>query len=447
MPKNIVIIGAGISGLSCAWFLKKRWKEEVNITILEKSSRTGGWIQTIQQDGFLFEQGPRSCRTKGSGQATLELVEELGLQNQLIASDSSAQFRYVYVNHRLEKVPSHFWEFCRSPLLKGIIPAIIRDLTVFKGHLPDESLYAFMTRRFNAQLAERLVDPLVSGIYAGDIRKLSLQSCFPLLHQWEQQHRSVIVGALKHRSQPSVNPFIAQWQKQNIFSFKQGMETLPAALAHQTEADIRLKCTVNKLIFNAEGISVLFNQNESIEADHVISTLPAFTLASLIPALSSVCNRIPYASVAVINVGYDRPVLKQKGFGYLVPSQEKEAILGCVWDSCVFPQQNQTLNETRLTLMMGGMHHADLINHEEQCKQKALNSLAKHLNIEEDPKTIQIKMARQAIPQYEVGYQAILDEIKTRLNQLSPHLTLSGTFQGVAVNDCIACAKNQNSGY
>lgn len=440
MPKNIVILGGGISGLSCAWFLKQKWGNEIRITLLEKSNRLGGWIQTIQHEGFLFEQGPRSCRTKGVGQGTLELVEQLGLQDQIIACDPSSQDRYLYCNRRLQKIPSNLWEFCRSSLFRRVIPGLLHDLFAPKTTQADETIHAFISRRFNTQIADLLIDPLVTGIFAGDARQLSIHSCFPLLSQWEANYRSLIWGALHHSASPASSPFVAQWRKYPIFSFKQGMETLVHRLVHRLEAEIRLNSPVNQLIATPDGVEIEVN-GEKIMADHVISTLPAFTLASLFPSLSFLLNQVSYASVAVVNMGYDQPVLSHQGFGYLIPSKEKASILGCVWDSSVFPHQNQTSSETRLTVMMGGISRPDLTVHPEECLSLALNALDQHLHIKQAPQAVHVKIAHQAIPQYQVGYATLLQNIRGQLHQQMPHLTVIGTFDGVSVNDCIAQAK------
>lgn len=196
MPRQVIILGAGVSGLSCAWSLKKKYGSSIQITILEKSSRVGGWIQTIRSNGFLFEQGPHSYRSKGTGYHTLQLIEELGLQDKVIEADSSARFRYLYLNQKLEKLPHNLMSFLTSPLTKGVIPALLSDFLRPKRAHSDESIYDYFARHLTPSLAETFVDPMISGIYAGDMRKLSLQACFPKLHNKEQEYGSLLRGLL-----------------------------------------------------------------------------------------------------------------------------------------------------------------------------------------------------------------------------------------------------------
>lgn len=447
MPCRIVILGAGISGLSCAWYLKKKFGPRVQVTIVEKSHRVGGWIQTVSQEGFLFELGPHSCRSKGAGLYTLQLIEALNLQSKVILSDPCARFRYRYINQKLQKLPHHLPSLLFSSFLLQMGRAVGKDFMAPKEKGGEESVESFFTRRFGREIAEQFADPLVSGIYAGDIRKLSLKACFPLLFQCEQKYGSVLKGLFYQRSKSPVltSPFIQSVSKSPIFSFKEGLETLVKELQNQIEADIRLECEPISVEPLCEGIRLTLSDQSKQEADYVFSTLPAYALGDLLRPgqahLSALLSQLPYASVVVVNLGYHRPVLTSKGFGYLIPSQEKESILGCVWDSCIFPQHNQHAEETRLTVMMGGTRYPEIAHYPlEKCISIALSALEKHLGIQEFPQTVYVKIAKQAIPQYEVGYEQLLNSIS--LHESLPRLKLLGNaFCGISLNDCIMQTK------
>lgn len=447
MPRHIVILGAGISGLATGWYLKKYYGSNVKITVLEKSSRTGGWIQSNRMDGFLFEQGPRSCRTKGTGRKTLQLVEELGIQDLLIGASSSAKRRFIYLQQRLQSLPRHPLAFPFSPLMKGWFKALKQDWKAPKSDKNDESLYAFFSRRIGSEWCHRLLDPFVSGIYAGDMHRLSIKSCFPLLWRWEAQQGSLLKGALCQSKRPSSQSrFVSEWEKRSIFSFKNGMETLTLALAEHLADFIRLNSEVKSIQVNRTNACVTLMNGEEIEADHIVSALPAHILGSLLQPINRQAAKhlhsIPYASVMVVNIGYHKPVLKQQGFGYLVPSQEREDILGCVWDSSVFPQQNSRSQETRLTVMLGGVLHPQVESYTEaQGRDIALSALRQHLGIDADPEIVHVKLSKMAIPQYEIGHHQHLKALQRQLRAF-PRLTLTGNaFFGVSVNDCIAQAQ------
>ncbi len=445
-PKHIVILGAGISGLATAWFLKQFLDDAVKITVLEKSCRAGGWIESLRLQDFLFEQGPRSCRTKGNGRETLQLVEALGLQGQIIAAHPSAKGRFIYHQKNLHSLPRHPLVMPFSPLMRGWLQACWRDWMSPKSVEPDESLHTFFSRRIGSEWCDRLIDPFVSGIYAGDSRKLSIKSCFPLLWQWEQEHGSLLKGAWRHpKRPPSESAFVSEWEKEPIFSFKQGMERLTNELAKQLEGMIRFSCEPKSIRFTPQDVHITLTNGEQIEADHVISAIPALSLAPLLSNHSTVAEylqMIPYATLMVVNLGYRKKILKSDGFGYLVPSQEKEAVLGCVWDSCVFPQQNTRENETRLTVMIGGARTPEVETYsEKRGKSIALEAMQNHLGIEVEPDVAYVRLARQAIPQYQVGHQQLLSTLYHQLTSL-PRLTLTGnSFDGVSINDRVTQAR------
>lgn len=447
MVKRVAVLGAGISGLAAAWFLKQKFDSNVELTVMEASPRAGGWIHTLLQDDFLFEQGPRSLRVKGADQAVWDLIEQLELQDQLIVPHSDAKFRYIYHRQHLEAVPGHLWNIPFSPLTKGWLRVLLKELAAPKGKAEDETIYDFFNRRIGSEWTERLIDPFVSGIFAGDIRKLSLKSCFPFFHGFEQQSRSLIWGSLFRRKKASLeNPIRQKLGDAPFFSFQRGLETLTQALYQRLEPHIRLNCRPKSLMLQSDCVQVELNNVTSLEFDHLISTIPPYQLAALLqpkhPFLASDLGKLNYASVMLVNLGYRKPVLKQKGFGYLIPSQEMESILGCVWDSSVFPQQNAYEGMTRLTVMIGGSRQPAVSEWtEEKGIALALSAMEKHLGIDAIPDSISVKIANQAIPQYELGYHLWAAGIEKQLAFLSPCISCIGSaFSGVSVSECIAKA-------
>lgn len=430
MPKKIVILGAGISGLSLAWFLSEKLGHQVDLQILEAANRTGGWIQTIYEKGFLFELGPRSCRTTGSGIETLKLVEALGLQDEVVVADATAHKRFLYVDQKLEVLPYNVASFFKSPLFLPICKAIFQDLIASKGKKTDESIYEFTKRRFGNRAAELFLDPMTSGIYAGDIHRLSVKSCYAILKECEDRARSVILGLLfrSKKVREGDSPFIQKMVKHSLFSFREGMETLTKRLAERLKERIVLGQKIRS-IRELEGV------------DHIISTLPMTALANICESspLSDLLKEGEATSVAVVNFGFKCNLLKDKGFGYLIPRSEGEIALGVVWDSCIFREQNRYPNETRLTVILGGAHMKNFHEHSPQhFIDLAKKTLAKHLQIDQEPDALHVKICKEAIPQYFVGH-------KERLNRIEAYLPknlkiLGSSYYGVSVNDCIAQA-------
>ncbi|MBX7067538.1 MAG: protoporphyrinogen oxidase [Parachlamydiales bacterium] len=350
---NTIIVGGGITGLSAAWFLLKK-NPKAKITLLEKENRLGGWIRTCNEGGFLFEKGPRTFPFSRNPHL-LELIQDLKLE--LISSEPAAAKRFILHKGHL-RTPGSF--------LPTLIPYLIRELFIRPSTSDDESIYDFAARRFSPKIAETFFDPLTLGIYSGDIRKLSIRACFPALYKWEREKGSVVRGLFSSPKNKS--------KAKGLFTVKSGMETLIHELEKKLPIDIVLNCSVEK-----------FSEHEVIaggktyHADRVISALP--------PQYS---NR----SIWVVNLAYAGDVLVKKGYGYLVPTQEKESLLGVIFDSAIFPQQNRT-SETRLTAMVRP--------EEKEPLKAALNALERHLGINAQPVHTSTFLAKNAIPQFEVG--------------------------------------------
>ncbi len=396
--KKIAILGAGISGLSLAYFLERE-QPDAEIVIYEKSDRVGGWIRSDRIDGHLLERGPRSIRTGGLGQKTLALVKELGLESEMVLPSKAAGRRFLWNEGKLQKVPS-------GRLLRGIWRDILREWRVPPGRAEDETIHAFFSRRFGERFTERLVDPMIAGIFAGNPRTLSIRSCLPRVFEMEQASGSLVRGFLRRKRHPF-----------EMYSFQNGMETLPRTLAEKIRSPIHFNTPIES--------------GDQIDADLIYSTLPAHAVGKVFPELHAKLEKIPFASLAVVGLVYDRPVLKQRGFGYLIPSKENQQILGCVFDSCVFPQQNSG-NETRLSVMMHGVEKPD-----DTLIDLAKKNIARHLGITETPVVASVKRAEQAIPQYPLGHHRLVAELDEH-----PRLKLLGiSFRGVSLNDCIHAAR------
>ena len=420
MPKKIVILGAGISGLSAGWFLKTRFKGDIELTLLEKDSRAGGWIQTINKEEFLFELGPHSCRMNQAFPQFEELLDDLELNNQIILPASSSRKRYLYIDRKLNLIPSNPLGLLFSPFGMIVLKGLWKDLWEKQGKSSDESIHAFFTRRLGSSIADRFVDSLVNGIYAGDPKQLSIRSCFPAIYELEQRHGGLLRGLIARKNS----------KKGGFFSFKGGMEVLPQALARRLESHLRLSTAAKRLIAHSDGVEIELENGTKLAADHVISTLPSYALNTL---LKKEMIEIPFNTVHVVCLGYSTSVLEKQGFGYLIPSMEKEEILGVIWDSSVFPQQNRHEQQTRLTVMIG-----DQTGESKDYIKMALNSLSKHLNINRQPDVVHYKSAKSAIPQYTLGHSERLKGIERELKDAYPHLTVLGnSFYGVSVPECI----------
>lgn len=434
---KIAIIGGGITGLTLAYYLKKK---NFEVKLFEKSNRLGGCIKTIHEEGFLFELGPRSCRPESNGIYTLRLIEDLNLYEEVISADSSSAKRFILIDQVLQELPSNPFSFFKNPLLRGSYKKIFNEFFLSKAFYEDESVYSFFSRRFGENIAQNIIDPFISGIYAGDPKQLSMKACFPTLCNYEKNYGSVLKGFLlsKKIHDPYCSKFISEIKKKGLFSLKTGMERLIQALEKNLKNEIHLNHHLNSIQSEKSKIVLNFETHPSDTFDYLILAVPSKEVFKII----KINDSIPQSSLIVACIGYNKEVRHQKGFGYLIPHSQQELLLGMVWDSSVFPQQNLHPHQTRFTAMLGGMRNRSLLEkNEDELKEIIIESLKTHLKIQDLPDYLSIHKYYDIIPQYHLYHQRKLRLFEKKIKEISPNIILSGNnFYGISVNDCIAHA-------
>ncbi len=429
---RMMILGAGISGLSLSWHLKKRFPS-AQITILEKTERAGGWLHTDHTTGFHFEKGARTFLVSKS-KSLLELIQELGLTKELIWSEMKTLPRFLWLDKHLEKMPINPIQMLFSPVTKGLIPALLTEWTK-TPNLEDETVWDFVSRRLNPDVARQLFDPMVMGIFGGDSREISVKACFPILKEWEARYGSITRGFLASRK---IKPEESFLPRSAIFSFQSGTKTLIEKLSQHVA--IQYQTEIQKLTRH-NGIWSVHTTQGTLEADYVFSALPVLETATLFepfePDVSKELFQMKHSGVAIVNVAYKKSVLPVKGFGYLTQSAAQEDVLGVIFDSCIFPCQNQEVMETRLTIKLKERNLT-----EEEYIGMALKGIQKHLGITATPDAISFKRAVNAIPQYKVGHVEKIAALDAAFQKNVPNADLVGNyFSGVAVNHCVARSK------
>ncbi len=443
--KKVVIIGAGISGLSLAWHLQKRCGPAIDLHIIEKAPRAGGWMHTKNIDGFLFEMGPRTFKASRC-QALLELIYDMGLEESLIFSSKDSMKRYIWLNGKLQLLPSNPFSLFTSPLTRGSLLSLAKEWFVPPGTGDDESIYDFVTRRLNQKVATTLFDPFTLGIFAGDIRKLSIKSCFPGLFDWERNKGSLtggIFSLLKEKMQKKqkINPY-HQLSHVGLFSLKEGNYRLVEEMTSKLNADIQYSTEVISIKPKVKGIEV-FTSSGTISADQVFLATPVketTRLLSFLPENSlSFFNELKTVTLGAVYLGYKKNLLQDKAFGYLIPSSEKEKVLGVVWDSIIFPKRNTFPEETRLTVVIGGAHNPESTKFtESDCIALAKDAVLRHMGITAVPDAIGYTLAKDSIPQFEVGHFRKLEAFEKSLSELYPQIGLVGNYlDSVSVNRCV----------
>jgi protoporphyrinogen/coproporphyrinogen III oxidase len=443
---SAIVIGAGISGLTCAYRLHRRG---VSVLLLEASPRPGGMIRTVQDDGFLFELGPQSCLVDAP---LLALIEELRLADNLLRANPRAP-RYVLHRGRLRAVPLGPGALLGTSLLSARTKLRLVGEVLQRTRPPDEdeSVATFVRRKFGDEILDRIVAPMVSGIYAGDAEALSVSAAFPSLRRYELEHGSVLRGALKSR--PAKGE-----PRPSLCSFPEGMETLPLALAKSLGdalwCDTRVQ-SVRAATSENPGPShgakfqieiVRRGATETLVADAVVVGTPCDASAAILSAVSQqfaeTFQQIEYAPVAVISAGYARKSIGNTldGFGFLVPRGEGLHLLGNVWNSSLFPDR-APVGHVNVAGFAGGTTDPEFCSlPESEIAAQISKELAQILRISAPPAALRVQKYARALPQYNLGHSRVVESL-AKLTASTPGLFLAGNYlAGPSVGACVAQA-------
>jgi protoporphyrinogen/coproporphyrinogen III oxidase len=439
----VIVVGGGISGLVCAYALKKAG---VEVLALDTSRNAGGLIRSEKRDGFLLELGPQSF----SGTAALrELCAELGIADQLLEAPANAP-RYVLINGALKAVPLKPPAMLTSSFLSSRTKWTIARDAVGSTRAPDEdeSIAAFVRRKFSDELLDRLVGPFVSGIYAGDPECLSLRSAFPQLHEAEKSAGSVIRGMLraaKSRKGPRERPALQ--------SFRDGNQTLVQTLTGNLGSNLRSGAEVVSIVGRRQSSSIKFelrirqaNSGETVVADRLVLATPADVAGALLrdvnPAFEPVLGGIEYASVAVVSLGYKREDVAHSldGFGFLVPRSSGLRTLGTVWNSSLFPGRAPAGHVLLTSFVGGATDRAAAALSCDELAQLVHREIAPVLQIRAAAVFSHVQIYRQALPQYNIGHSDRLRALD-KLRADVPGLSFIGNYlKGPAIGNCVDLA-------
>ncbi|WP_426733043.1 protoporphyrinogen oxidase [Myxococcus faecalis] len=445
---TVAVVGGGISGLVVAWRLRSRGRDAV---LLETTPRLGGAVGTRAQQGFLLETGPNSFLDREP--ATRELASALNLEHRIRAADGAAKRRYVYTRGKPRAVPASPPAFLKSDILPfGAKLRVMGEL--FSGRAApgvDESLADFGRRHLGATATRVLLDAVQTGIFAGDVEKLSVGATFPQLVKLEREHRSLLLGAIHaQKAQAKAQKALpagstAPKLSGALSTFEGGLGTLIDALGTALGGAARTGATVEGLTRADDGWRLAVSergQRSELKASHVVLAAPAYVtrglLAPLDAELASRVGGIDYAPIAVVHLGFDAGTTPAPdGFGFLVPPMEKRRLLGAIHASTVFPFRVEA-GRVLYTCMVGGATRPDLVALDEAAlvalAREELKALA---GVTATPTLTEVFRWKRGIPQYNVGHLERMDGVDRALTRL-PGLHLAGNaYKGVGLNDCI----------
>ena len=469
---RIVVVGGGIAGLATAVQLEKLASErglDVDLTVVEGADRLGGNIRTDHVDGYTVENGPNGFLD--NVEATPALVEHLGLGDQLVPANESAAVRYLYRKGALRRLPAGPISFLRSPVLsvpgrlRLFLEPFISSAAARDGG--DETIYDFASRRIGDEAARVLVGSMVSGVFAGDIEHLSLPAAFPRMRAMEAEHGSLVRAMVsKMLARRAAKMAAARGQDVSddtrpggpagpggtLTSFAGGMDDLVQAAASKLRYPPKTRWRVAELSKAEGGWTLRSASGENLRAHQVVLTLPSRHAAKLLEPvdarLAELTSEVGTAPIVVVALGFDPSNLGRPldGFGFLVPRGEGPRILGCLWDSSIFPGHRAPEGKALIRAMIGGAHDPEICDlSDDEIVAVVRRDLATTLGLPQhaEPELLQVYRYPAGISQYEVGHLARLDAMHQRLEHF-PSLWLGGSsYYGVAMNSCIAKAQEQ----
>ena len=444
--KPIVVIGAGISGLTLAFLLKKKG---IPVLVLEKDAEAGGTMKTVKEGGWLIETGPNS--TLETTPIFKELFRDLGIESEVAYADPGGKIRFIIRDGKLHPLPTGPADFLLSNLwsLAGKL-RLLKEPFVGRANR-EESIAEFVERRLGREFLDYAINPFVAGVYAGDPRSLSVRAAFPKLFALEEKYGGLIKGVIGGRRERKQRAEKAK-DRAEMFSFRDGMETFPRAFQRALGNDLRLGVSVETIEKNSLGgwtVTYLENGLPSVvESSAIVLAVPAFVASDFLkqfsPQLASTLSAVVYPPVAEVFLGYKRSSVGRdlRGFGYLVPEVEGRGILGTIWSSSLFAGRTPSVDEVAFTSFVGGARQPELARRSvSEIAANVKSELAALMNISGEPIFEKVRVWENAIPQYNMGYQVVLDQLDAFEQSHQGFYFCANYRGGISVGDCVMSAE------
>lgn len=448
--KNIVIVGGGITGLSAAYYLKQKIEEgqlPYELKLLEATDRLGGKIHTVRDHGFTIERGADSfLARKESG---MKLVKSLGLQDQMIRNQTGQA--YVLLKDKLHPIPAGSYmgipvreePFLDSTLVSEIgKKRVLKEVKLTKGnHVSDQSLGSFLRQRFGDELIDNVLEPLLSGIYSGDIDQMSLMATFPNFYELEQKYGSLLKGLRETLPKGQASTGSKRGQ---FVSLQNGLATMINALReHIGESTYELQAKLKKVEYQERRYLLQMEKGGHYEADAVIMTIPHKNLPPLFPESTflQTLNEIPVSSVANVVFGFDEGSLQTdlEGTGFVVSRKSDFRMTACTWTHRKWPETTPA-GKVLLRAYVGKPTDQAIVHLSDgKIVDIVLKELNQIMDIKNRPEFSKVTRWKETMPQYTVGHQERLDKIQKEMSEALPGVFLAGSsYGGVGIPDCIA---------
>ena len=457
MKKSIIIIGGGITGLSAAYRLSKLKTQggaEIDITVVEKSGFLGGTIRTEYTDGFVIEGGP-DCFFAEKPYAGM-LVKELGISDRLIGTNNKNQGTYVLWRKKLHKlpegvvlmIPTKFTPFATSSLfsLSGKMRMGMELFISKRTDGVDESLSEFTLRRLGREALDRIAEPLVAGVHAGDPDTMSVRSSFPRFVDMEQKYGSLIRGMLNARR--AMQQHAATGNRSMFMTMKTGLKDLIDTLRQQSsgvnfKTGAGAQSIQRTLTGRDESYTVTLSNSEQLHADGIILAVPAYVSAGLVSSmgkdLSDLLLSIPYVSTATVSLAYKKDSFGHalKGFGFVVPRKENRRIMAATWTSSKFSYHSPD-DSVLLRFFVGGAANQDMVfKSDDEIAGLVRAELKDIMGVTTEPLFVRIYRWDRAMPQYTIGHEPRVKTIEQLTAGLGNIQLCGSAYHGIGISDCI----------
>ena len=439
--KDVIIIGAGIAGLSAGFELSKN---NIDFQILEASGRVGGVVETQKVDDYLIENGPHTFSS--FSKETLELVKDLGIDDNLVEANPNSKKRYIYLNNKLTALPHGPVDFFKSEILSKEGKMTLIEEFFIKKEEKDESVEDFVGRRFGREVLKNIIQPYLNGVYAGDVKKLSAGAVFPKLKELEKRYKSIILGFLLS------SWFTNSFKKLTLYSFSEGMEMLTKGLYEKLKNKITLSAKEIEISRAKDFYIVTFKLNNktiNYTTNSILFAIPSYKLIDfnyLLPDnyVTDVFN-IEYLPLAVVSQAIEKSKVKTdlNGFGFLCTKEPHRKLLGTIWTSSIFPNRAPQ-NKVLLTSYIGGAYYKKVSEQSESEIAALVSKEVSEILQVSDPnsiETINVKIYQNAIPQYNVGHIEKVQWIEMFMEK-NYGLFFTGNYMyGISINDTIKTSK------
>jgi oxygen-dependent protoporphyrinogen oxidase len=451
--KTVIVIGGGITGLSTMYELHK-WKKanqsDVRLMLTEASPELGGKIRTVKDSGFVIEAGADSIVTRKAN--TMTFIEELGLQSEVVYNATGRSF--IYAEGELKQIPTDavfgipasVESLAKSTLVsaEGKEEALKDLYTKNETFTKNDSVGEFLEHFLGKELVEKQIAPVLSGVYSGKLSDLTLASTLPYLLDYKDKYGSIIKGLEANKEKFQIGG------ERKFLSFRRGLGTLVDAFENKLEDVEILKNTkVSKIEKENNRYKVSFVNQEVIEADHVVLSIPHTAAEKLLndQEIIGEFNKLKNSSLISVYVGFDVPdsLLPTEGTGFIAASNNELSCNACTWTSRKWEHTSES-NNLLVRLFYKSSHPASQAlqkMNKEELLQTALSDIKKSLGISAEPITSEITNWSEQMPNYRITHLKTVEAIESKLAAVYPGIVISGcSYYGVGIPDCIENGKN-----